>query len=139
MDALTAALRVAGSGLEAESTRLRVVSENIANANSTGDTPGADPYARKTIAFETLVDRHAPGAQVEVDGIGTDRAPFVQEYDPSHPAADANGYVKLPNVNPIIEMADMREANRSYRANLQVLQQARELISMTIDLMRARG
>ncbi len=139
MDALTAALRVAGSGLQAESTRLRVVSENIANANSTGDTPGADPYARKTVAFEALVERGMPGAMARIDGIGTDGAPFVQEYDPSHPAADADGYVKMPNVNPIIEMADMREANRSYQANLQVLQQARELISMTIDLMRARG
>ena len=138
MDALTASLKVAGSGLHAESTRLRVVSENIANANSTGDTPGADPYARKKVAFQSAVDRASQAALVQIDRIGVDRSAFVQEFDPSHPAADADGYVKLPDVNPIIEMADMREANRSYQANLQVLKQARELISMTIDLMRAR-
>ena len=138
MDALTASLKVAGSGLHAESTRLRVVSENIANASSTGDTPGADPYARKTIAFQSALDRASQVAMVEIDKIGVDRSAFVQEYDPSHPAADPDGYVKLPNVNPIVEMADMREANRSYQANLQVLKQARELISMTIDLMRGR-
>lgn len=138
MDALTASLKVAGSGLHAEATRLRVVSENIANANSTGDAPGADPYARKKIAFQSAVDRASQAALVQIDTIDIDRSDFVQEFDPSHPAADADGYVKLPNVNPIIEMADMREANRSYQANLQVLKQARELISMTIDLMRAR-
>ncbi|MBO6636536.1 MAG: flagellar basal body rod protein FlgC [Roseitalea sp.] len=138
MDALTTALRVAGSGLHAESTRLRVVSENIANANSTGDAPGADPYARKTVAFQSVVDRNSQATFVGIDEIDADKAAFVQEFDPSHPAANPDGYVKLPNVNPIVEMADMREANRSYQANLQVLKQARELISMTIDLMRAR-
>jgi flagellar basal-body rod protein FlgC len=138
MDPLTTALKVAGSGLHAESSRLRVVSENIANANSTGDTPGADPYARKTIAFQSTVDRASQAALVGIKDIDTDKAAFVQKFDPSHPAADPDGYVKLPNVNPIVEMADMREANRSYQANLQVLKQARELISMTIDLMRAR-
>lgn len=138
MDALTASLKVAGSGLHAESTRLRVVSENIANASSTGDTPGADPYARKTIAFQSALDRVSQVSMVEIDKISVDRTAFVQEFDPSHPAADPDGYVKLPNVNPIVEMADMREANRSYQANLQVLKQARELISMTIDLMRGR-
>lgn len=138
MDALTASLKVAGSGLHAESTRLRVVSENIANASSTGDTPGADPYARKTIAFQSALDRASQVSMVEIDKIGVDRSAFVQEFDPSHPAADPDGYVKLPNVNPIVEMADMREANRGYQANLQVLKQARELISMTIDLMRGR-
>lgn len=138
MDALTTALKVAGSGLHAESTRLRVVSENIANANSTGETPGADPYARKTITFETSVDRLTQAALIGVDRIGTDDTAFGQVFDPGHPAANAEGYVKTPNVNAIIEMADMREANRSYQANLQVLKQARELITMTIDLMKAR-
>ena len=138
MDALTTALKVAGSGLHAESMRLRVVSENIANANSTGETPGADPYARKTITFQTSVDRLTQAALIGVDRIGADDAAFEQVFDPAHPAADAEGYVKMPNVNAIVEMADMREANRSYQANLQVLKQARELITMTIDLMKAR-
>ena len=138
MDALTTALKVAGSGLHAESTRLRVVSENIANANSTGESPGEDPYARKTVVFQTAVDRATQAAMIGVERIGTDDAAFEQVFDPAHPAADADGYLKMPNVNAIIEMADMREANRSYQANLQVLKQARELISMTIDLMRSR-
>lgn len=138
MDALTTALKIAGSGLHAESTRLRVVSENLANANSTGDTPGADPYARKTITFQTAVDQASNAAMVDIEQIGADRSPFVQIYEPGHPAADQNGFVKTPNVNALVEMADMREANRSYQANLQVLRQARDLITMTIDLMRAR-
>ena len=138
MDALSTALKVAGSGLHAESTRLRVVSENLANAQSTGDTPGADPYQRQLVTFQTQIDRASHGALVDVASINVDRAAFVQEFDPSHPAANGEGYVKLPNVNPIVEMADMRDANRSYQANLQVLKQARELITMTIDLMRAR-
>lgn len=138
MDALTTALKVAGSGLHAESTRLRVVSENIANANSTGERPGEDPYARKTIIFQTSVDRASQAAMIGVERIATDDAAFGQVFDPAHPAANPDGYVKMPNVNTIIEMADMREANRSYQANLQVLKQARELITMTIDLMRSR-
>ena len=138
MDALSTALKVAGSGLHAESTRLRVVSENLANAQSTGDTPGADPYQRQLVTFQTQIDRASLGALVDVASVDVDRAAFVQEFDPSHPAANGEGYVKLPNVNPIVEMADMRDANRSYQANLQVLKQARELITMTIDLMRAR-
>ena len=138
MDALSTALKVAGSGLHAESTRLRIVSENLANAQSTGDTPGADPYQRQLVTFQTQIDRASMGALVDVASVDVDRAAFVQEFDPSHPAANGEGYVKLPNVNPIVEMADMRDANRSYQANLQVLKQARELITMTIDLMRAR-
>ena len=138
MDALTTALKVAGSGLHAESTRLRVVSENLANANSTGEAPGADPYQRKTVVFQTSVDRATQAALIGIERIDRDGADFGQVFDPAHPAADPDGYVKTPNVNAIVEMADMREANRSYQANLQVLKQARELISMTIDLMRAR-
>ena len=138
MDALTTALKIAGSGLHAESTRLRVVSENLANANSTGDTPGADPYSRKTVTFQSAVDQATNAALVEIDRIDVDRSECVQIYDPKHPAADQNGFVKTPNVNALVEMADMREANRSYQANLQVLRQARDLITMTIDLMRTR-
>lgn len=138
MDALTTALKVAGSGLGAQSERLRVVSENLANAQSTGQTPGSDPYRRKTITFEAELDRASGGSMVEVSSIGRDPGVFPMEYLPGNEAADEKGFVKMPNVNVLIEMADMSEANRSYEANLQVIKQARELISMTIDLMRSQ-
>ncbi|KQZ87013.1 flagellar basal-body rod protein FlgC [Mesorhizobium sp. Root157] len=136
MDALTAALKVAASGLGAQSERLRVVSENLANAQSTGNTSGADPYQRKTISFASELDRAAGVNLVEVSSIDRDPTAFPLEFQPGNVAADENGYVKTPNVNVLIEMADMTEANRSYEANLQVIKQARDLISMTIDLMR---
>jgi len=136
MDALTTALKVASSGLSAQSQRLRVVSENLANAQSTGDTPGADPYRRKTITFAAELDKVSGGSTVSVLKVNRDPTDFPLEYLPGHEAADANGYVKMPNVNPLIEMADVSEANRSYQANLQVIKQARNLISMTINLMR---
>ncbi len=137
MDPLSAASKIAGSGLEAQATRLRIVSENIANARSTGDTPGADPYRRKTITFGAELDK-ASGAQVvNVKKLGTDQSDFVEEYDPGNPAADDKGMVKMPNVNMLIEMADLREANRTYDANLQTIKQTRELVSATIDLLKA--
>lgn len=136
MDPLSAASKIAGSGLEAQATRLRIVSENIANARSTGDTPGADPYRRKTITFGAELDRAAGVDLVKVQKLGTDESDFVEEYDPNHPAADERGMVKLPNVNMLIEMADMREANRTYDANLQTIKQTRELVAATIDLLK---
>ncbi len=136
MDALAAALKVAASGLGAQSERMRVVSENLANAQSTGTTPGANPYQRKTISFVSELDRASGGSLVEINSIARDPADFPVEFQPGNQAADAKGYVKMPNVNVLIEMADMTEANRSYEANLQVVTQARDLISMTIDLMR---
>lgn len=136
IDPLVAASSIAGAGMDAQSLRLRVVSENIANAQSTGATAGSDPYSRKTIVLEQTFDRALGAASVEVRELGTDKTPFQVEYDPGNPAADANGNVKLPNVNMIVEMADMREATRSYEAGLQVMKQARSMISMTIDLLR---
>jgi len=133
IDTLKSIATIAGSGMQAQSTRMRVVSENIANARSTGTTPGAEPYRRKTVEFTAT-----QGAGVGVRSIGLDRStPFTIEHDPGNPAADANGDVKLPNVNMLIEMADLREAGRSYSANLQMMKQARSMISMTIDLLRA--
>jgi flagellar basal-body rod protein FlgC len=136
MDALSATLKVAASGLTAQSERLRIVSENLANAQSTGSTPGSEPYQRKTIVFSAELDRALGASAVEVSSINRDPAAFPLEFLPGHEAADDNGYVKMPNVNVLVEMADMTEANRSYEANLQVVKQARDLISMTIDLMR---
>jgi len=129
--------RVAATGLQAQSTRLQIIAENIANAHSTGSTKGASPYRRKTVSFEEVMRVHDGKSQgVEVARIGHDKAPPIVKYEPGHPAADARGFVKYPNVNPIVEMADMREANRSYEANLQIIRQSRELINQTIDLLR---
>jgi flagellar basal-body rod protein FlgC len=137
MDPLVASLKISASGLEAQSSRLRVVSENLANARSTGDTPGADPYRRKTVSFAQELDRASGVNTVEIKKIGVDKSDFRTEYDPGNPAADSNGVVKYPNVNILVEMADMREANRSYEANLQSIRQARDLINSTIDLLRS--
>lgn len=137
IDALQASLRVAGSGLAAQSARLRVISENMANAQSTGTTPGADPYRRKTITFESEFDKVSGLNLVQVKAVGTDPTDFLTEQDPGNPGADASGVVKTPNVNVITEMSDMREANRSYEANLQVIKQSRDLIAMTLDLFKS--
>lgn len=136
-DPLLLSSKIAASGLEAQSMRMRVVSENMANAESTGKAPGANPFTRKTVSFATELDDRLGVNLVRVDRIGFDRRPYPLEYDPGHPAADGNGYVKNPNVNMLVEIADMRETSRSYEANLQVMRQARELISMTIDMLRS--
>jgi flagellar basal-body rod protein FlgC len=136
MDALQQAIRVATTGLNAQSQRMRVVSENLANAHSTGEVPGADPYRRKTIGFDKDDSTDDGVARVGSARVDFDRSPFRVEYLPGHPAADDRGYVRMPNVNTLIELADMREAQRSYMANVQMIKQSRELISMTLDLLR---
>jgi len=135
-DPLQASLRIAASGLQAQSTRLRIVSENIANAQSTGPTAAADPYARKTVSFESTLDRATGADLVEVKTIGIDRTPFRLERDPGNPAADAEGMVKMPNVDVLVELADMREANRSYEADLQVARQTADMLNQTVALMK---
>jgi flagellar basal-body rod protein FlgC len=136
IDPLQASLKIAGSGMEVQSTRLRVISENVANAQSTGQTPGANPYVRKTISFDNEMDRALGVRTVRVKNIGLDDQPFKLELDPGNPAADEKGFVKMPNVNLLVELADMREANRSYEANLQVVKQSGDLTSMTIGLLK---
>jgi flagellar basal-body rod protein FlgC len=136
MDPLAASLKIASAGLAAQSTRLRVVSENMANAFSTGKTPGAEPYQRKTVSFASELDRASGTTLVKVSSIGVDSSPFNVEHDPGNRAADAKGDVKLPNVNMLVELADMREANRAYEADLQVMKQVRDLASMTVDLLK---
>ncbi|PKR90694.1 flagellar basal body rod protein FlgC [Pleomorphomonas diazotrophica] len=136
MDQLAAALKISGSGMQAQSTRMRIVSENLANAQSTGRTPGADPYRRKTVTFAEEMDRAMGTPTVVVKDIGADRSPFEVTHDPGNPAADANGNVKMPNVNVLIELSDLRQANRSYSANVEAITQARSMLTMNIDLLR---
>jgi flagellar basal-body rod protein FlgC len=135
-DPLGVAFRISASGLEAQSTRMRVVAENLANADSTGTTPGADPYRRKLVSFDEQVDRLTGAHLVRVKRITPDESGFKSRFDPSHPAADDKGVVKTPNVDPLVELADMKEANRSYQASLQIYRQARELHAMTLDLLK---
>jgi flagellar basal-body rod protein FlgC len=135
-DSLQTALRIAASGLQAQSTRLRIVSQNIANAQSTGSASGADPYTRQTVSFESEMDKTLGANVVAVKSIGVDPAPFKLEHDPGNPAADGGGMVKMPNVDVLTELADMREANRSYEANLQVAKQSADMLNTTISLMK---
>ena len=133
MDPLKSIAQIAASGMHAQSTRLQIVAENVANADSTGNTPGADPYRRKTITFEEVLDEEAGVTMVKV---GKDDKPFTLRHDPSHPAADENGFVKVSNVSPILEMANMREASRSYEANMNLYEAGRKMRSEMIDLLK---
>jgi len=136
MDPLLAAARIAQSGMSAQSERLRVVAENLANANSTGTAPGSNPYTRRTVTFRAEFDDLIGDSLVKATEGDRDRAPYRVEREPGHPAADAQGFVKYPNVEPMLELADMREANRSYLANLQMVKSAREAVNAIIDLLR---
>lgn len=136
MDDLLRTLRISASGMKAQGTRLRVISENVANANSLPTQPGGLPYRRKVVTFQNQLDQATGVNMVRVDRIKTDLSDFQQRYDPSHPAADANGYVLAPNVSTLIEMSDMREAQRSYEANLNVIKASKSMLQQTIGLMR---
>lgn len=129
-------MSVAASGMKVQGTRLRLVAQNLANANSAGLAPGDDPYRRQTITFGNVLDREMGVELVEVARTGVDPSAFPLHYEPGHPAADADGYILKPNVNALLEMADMREAQRSYEANLNTLAMARSMIQRTLDLLR---
>lgn len=136
MDPISETMKIGSSGMNAQATRLRVISENVANAQSTGNSPGADPYRRKTVTFTQHLDRATGATTVQVKKIGRDMSAFPIEHNPSHPAADAKGYVKTPNINSVIEMTDMREASRSYEANVNMVEQAKSMLTRTIDLLK---
>ncbi len=136
MDPLSIASATAFSGLGAQSLRMRVLAENIANAESTGKTSGSDPYRRKIVSFESTLDEVSGIPSVRIAEMGTDNAEFPMEHRPGHPAADKDGNVKLPNVNMIVEITDMRLAGRAYEANLQVIRQGREMAANLVELLR---
>jgi flagellar basal-body rod protein FlgC len=137
VDPLKVSQSISAAGLDAQSHRMRIIAENMANAQSTANTPGGDPYTRKTIVFSNDFDEAMGANLVGVEEIGKDPSPFRVERNPGHPAADAAGNVKYPNVNILVEMADMRESNRSYEANLQMMKQSRAMVMMTIDMLRS--
>ena len=130
-------MAIAASGLRAQAGRMRIISENIANADSTPSSPGAEPYRRKVPSFRTEIDRTLNVRLVELGKTRTDTSDFQVKYEPGHPAADKNGNVKFPNVNPILEMTDMREAQRSYEANINVITATRRMLQRTIDILKA--
>lgn len=130
-------MSIAASGLRAQAGRMRIISENIANADSMSEKPGADPYRRKVPTFNTELDRSLGARIVELGKVATDISPFRMKYEPGHPSADSDGNVKYPNVNPLVEMTDMREAQRSYEANINVISATRRMIQRTIDILKA--
>lgn len=133
---LTKSMITSASGMDAQTVRLRVIAENLANLDTTGSSPGADPYRRKTVTFENRLNAATGAATVTVKQIGKDPGELPLRYDPSHPAANAQGYVKLPNINSFTEMMDMREAQRSYSANVAVIQATRTMLNRTIELLK---
>jgi flagellar basal-body rod protein FlgC len=136
MDDLTKTLAISAAGMRAQGTRLRIISENLANAESSAVSPDGEPYRRKVISFRNVVDRQLGAETVRVRTIDEDQSAFPRRYEPGHPAADAEGYVSTSNVNTVIEMGDMREAQRSYEANLSVIKSSRAMLQSTIDVLR---
>jgi flagellar basal-body rod protein FlgC len=137
MSDFLSSLKIAATGLHAQDARMRVIAENLANADSTGKTPGADPYRRRIPTFQAVMDDDAGGEVVQVGPVAEDMSEFETKYDPGNPGADKSGYVKYPNVDPLIEATDMREAQRTYEANLNVVTVTRQMLGQTIDLLKS--
>jgi flagellar basal-body rod protein FlgC len=133
---LSKTLKVAAAGMQAQNARMRTIAENLANADSLPETAGADPYRRKMLTFKNALDRATGVELVRADKVIRDKSEFQKRFDPSHPAADADGYVLAPNVNSLVEVMDMRQAQRSYEANLSVIEVAKTMLLRTIDILR---
>lgn len=134
---LARSIIAAASGLKAQAGRMRVIAENIANADSTTGSPDIDPYRRRIPTFQAALDRESGTRTVELGRVAVDRGEFTQRYEPGNPAADARGYVKYPNVNTAVEAVDLRDAQRSYEANLNVITNTRRMIQRTIEILRS--
>jgi flagellar basal-body rod protein FlgC len=129
-------LKIAATGMHAQTARMRVIAENIANADSAGKVPGEEPYRRRIPTFQAEYDAQVDGRVVEIGQLAYDMSDFSSRFEPGHPAADANGYVQYPNVNTLIETVDMRQAQRSYEANLNVVTVTRQMLGRTLDILR---
>ncbi len=133
---ITKALTISARGMEAQTVRLRTIAENLANQDTTGSTPGAAPYRRKIVVFENRMDRALGVKTVDVQRVEPAPGDFPKRFDPSNPAADAAGYVATPNVNSFVEIMDMREAQRTYSANLNVMEATRTMLTRTIEMLK---
>lgn len=133
---LTVSADVAASGMRVQAERLKVIAQNMANADSVSTTPGGEPYRRQVVSFQNYIDQETGAQMVRVDKVVKDDSPFEKKYAPNHPAADTQGYISLPNVNPLIEMMDMKEAQRAYDANLNMVKTAREMNSSVLDILK---
>jgi flagellar basal-body rod protein FlgC len=129
-------IAIAASGMRAQSGRMRIISENIANADSTGTTPGGDPYRRRIVTFHAELDRELGARVVQVGQVATDASDFRVRHEPDNPMADAKGDVKYPNVNSLVEMSDFRDAQRSYEANVNVISATRRMLQRTLDILK---
>jgi flagellar basal-body rod protein FlgC len=136
MNDFLSSIRIAATGLHAETARMRVIAENLANADSAGKTPGEDPYRRKIPTFKAVFDAELGGDTVQVGKLAYDMSDFTTRYEPGHPAADASGMVRYPNVDPLVEAMDMREAQRTYEANLNVVSASRSMVGQTLSILR---
>ena len=130
------AIKIAGAGMRAQGRRVHIASQNLANADSLATRPGAEPYQRQTVSFKEALDRESGLNLVDINRYGVDPSPFEKRFDPGHPAADDAGYVMLPNVKPLVELMDMREAQRSYEANLNAMSLTRSMVKQTLDLLK---
>jgi len=129
-------LIMSAAGMKAQGERLRVIAENMANGDSAATTPGGDPYRRKMVTFQNVLDRELNMKLVDVDKVIEDKTELPLKFDPTHPGANEDGYVKLPNVNTLVELMDMREAQRSYEANLNMIEVSKSMLARTLDLLR---
>ena len=129
-------IAIAASGMRAQSGRMRIISENVANADSTATSPGGDPYRRQIVTFHAVLDRELQANMVEVGRTATDGSDFRIRHEPDNPMANANGDVKYPNVNPLVEMSDFRDAQRSYEANINVISATRRMLQRTLDILK---
>lgn len=136
MDDLYKVSQIATHGMKAQAKRLRIVSQNLANKDSVSTVPGGEPYRRQIVTFRSILDRDIGTEMVSARKVITDQSELERKYDPSHPAADDAGYVLMPNVNPLVELMDMREAQRSYDANMNVVTAAKEMVKRTVDMLR---
>lgn len=133
---LLKSMAISASGMKAQGERMRVISENLANKDSVGKTAGEDPYRRKMVSFSNELDRELGAKKVIVDNVVEDKSEFGLKYDPNHPAANEDGYVKVPNVNALVEVMDMKETQRSYQANLGAIDASKRMIMQTLDILR---
>lgn len=134
---LSKLLRISAAGMDAQGTRMRAITENMANADALPTSPGEEPYRRKMVMFRSVLDRQLGVQTIRADRVVNDKTAAKLRFDPTHPAADEKGYVKSPNVNTFIEVMDMRQAQRSYEANLGVIEITKSMIARTIDILKS--